>query len=558
MMNQHKFSSSALALLSIALLFPGAYSRPGQQKQEQPLKLKSELVQFDVLVTDKNDHPVPGLTKDDFILSDGGKQQEVSFFSFVEVAAETKNELAGQLQTTAAATAAAPAIDTSAGRTVFIILDPYFISKSSYPALNKALARLIDEDLLPGDQVAIISTNGALAGFQQATKNKKILLLAIQAFLGNGVGDYGTLATMDAEFAAAQQDMGMRASSAPAQYIEQKERDTLRTLVSVVKAASDVPGRKIAFFISESLSMRPKNPNDSFENLFMELDQIISESRKGGMSFYTMDPRGLVAPVPGGSASEAVGRSALSKAAPFEDPGASADRLLGAQEGLRDLAAGTGGYAILNNNDLHAGLERVMSQNSSYYVLAYYPADLPDKQQFRKVKIQIKNRPDLTVYSRTGYLWTGSTQGVQRLAELPKQQRVSNALAAVVPVRDLKVSILQTGVGKDEKTGAPVAKMAISIDPNTWPFKTEGADHVASFEVTGFAYDLKNVLVGGYSKDYTLRLNPDNFYKVMKQGMNLRSDPIDLKKKGLYSLRIVVIDKETNRLGSATEWVQAQ
>jgi VWFA-related protein len=555
MMNHYKFSSFTLALLSIAMLFPGAYSRPPQQKQDQPLKLKSELVQFDVLVTDKNDHAVPGLTKDDFILSDGGKQQDISFFSFVDVAAETKNELAAQPQTTAAATTAAPAIDTSAGRTVFIILDPYFISKSSYPALNKALARLIDEDLLPGDQVAIVSTNGALAGFQQATKNKKILLLAIQAFLGNGVGDYGTLATLDAELASAQQDIGLSPNIGSAQYIEQKRRDTLRALVSVVKAASEVPGRKIAFFISENLSMKLSG---SFDNLFMELDQVISESRKGGMTFYTMDPRGLVAPVPGGSASEAVGRSALSKDSPLEDPGASADRLLGAQEGLRDLAAGTGGYALLNNNDLHAGLERVMSQNSSYYVLAYYPADLPDKQQFRKVKIQIKNRPDLRVYSRTGYLWTGSTQGVQRLAELPKQQRVSNALAAVVPVRDLKVSILQAGVGTDEKTGAPVAKMAISIDPNTWPFKTEGADHVASFEVTGFAYDLKNVLVGGYSKDYTLRLNPDNFSKVMKQGMNLRSDPIDLKKKGLYSLRVVVIDKETNRLGSATEWVQAQ
>ncbi|HEY6329825.1 MAG TPA: hypothetical protein VI756_10840, partial [Blastocatellia bacterium] len=292
-------------------------------------------------------------------------------------------------------------------------------------------------------------------------------------------------------------------------------------------------------------------------NLFSELDQVISQSRKGGMTFYTMDPRGLVATVPGGSASEVSGRSALSKPAPFEDPGASADRLLSAQEGLRDLAAGTGGYAILNNNDLHVGLRKAMSQNSSYYALAYYPNDLPDKEQFRKVKIQVKGRPDLRVYSRTGYLWTGSTKGVQRLADLSQQQKVTNALAATVPVRDLKVNIMQAMVAKDEKTGDLTAKMAISIDPRAWPFKTDGSDHLASFEVAGFAYDLGNKLIDGFSKNYSVRLKPEVFSNVMKQGLNLREE-IKLKKRGLYSLRIVVTDKDSGRLGSATEWVQAK
>jgi VWFA-related protein len=524
-MNQSKYVSSVVVVMSIALSLPGAYSRPLQQPQDQAIKLKSELIQFDVLVTDKNDHPVTSLTKDDFVLSDGGKPQDISFFSFVDVAAETKNELSVQPD---GVSPPAP-IDTYSGRTVFIILDSFFISKSSYPALDKSLARLIDEDLLAGDQVAIISTNGTLAGFQQATKNKKVLLAAIHAFVGNT----DSLANMDPGLVGNQQDIGLSRASRPnAQYIEQKHRDTLRVLMSVLKATSDVPGRKIAFFISEDFSMRLRGP---FENLFTELEEVIYNSRKGGMTFYTMDPRGLVAPVTIGGA----------------------NRLLGAEEGLRDLAAGTGGYAILNNNDLHAGLKRVMSQNSSYYVLAYYPADLPDKQQFRKVKIQVKNRPDLSVYSRTGYQWTGSSQGVQKLAELPKQQRVSNALAAVVPIHDLKVNIPRAIAVRDEKTGERVAEMEISIDPNAWPFKVEGADHLASFEVIGFAYDLNNKLVDGFDQGYNVRLTPDNFARAMKQGMNLPGK-IKLKKQGLYSLKVVVIDKETNRLGSATEWVQAQ
>ena len=550
-----------MTLASISLLFPGAYSHPRQQN-DQTLKLKSELVQFDILVTDKDGQPVKGLKKEDFVLSDGGKAQEVSFFSFVDVAnesapAEPANRPDSGARVLAPAPAASP-IDTSSGRTIFIILDAYFIGKSSYPALNKALERLINEDLLPGDQVALISTNGALAGFQQATKNKKALLMAIDAFTGNGVGDYASLAQMDAEFAAAQQDIGMTGNSATAQYVEAKHRDSLRAVLAVAKAASNVPGRKIAFFISEDLSMRITGQFDAFDNYYSELNQIISQSRSGGTTFYTMDPRGLVVAIPGGSAAEAIGKSALSNPSPPADPGASADALLSAQRGLRDLAAGTGGYALLNSNNLHAGLQKVMSQNSSYYVLAYYPNDLPGKQQFRKVKIQVRNRPDLKVYSRTGYLWTGSAQGAQRLAAESTQELVTRALASVVPVRDVKVSIIQAAVVNDEKTHARMAKMAFSIDPNTWPFKVEGPDHIASFEVRAFCYDLNNNLLGGYSKDYTFKFNPATFSKVMQQGMNLHGDPIEIKKRGLYSLRVVVVDKDTNRLGSATEWVQAQ
>jgi VWFA-related protein len=529
----HKLLSLTLALASISFSFAGAYSSPRQQKQVQTLKLKSELVQFDVSVTDKAGNPITDLNKDDFEVKESGKKQDIGFFSLVDPVAGPGQELATQPE---GATLAAH-MRISPGRTVFIILDPYFIKRTSYAAVDRAVSRLINEDLLPGDQVAIFSTNGKLAGFQQATKNKRALLTAIHAFFGNS----DRLAAIDAELAGAQQDVKPVNELADAQEVQDRRLGSLRAFTSVLKAAEDVPGHKVAFFISESSSITVVSSN-SGSPLDIDLARLrreIEESRKHGMTVYTIDPRGLRASVPKGMASEAV-----YGAAPR------AEGLLKGQEDPVDSVA----FGILNTVDCGC-LQMGLSLNSSYYTLAYYPADPFDKEQLRKVKIEVKGRPDLKVYA-TGFLWTGGASD-QKLAQTPKQKRVSRAVASIVPINDLNVAITNAVVVTDKNTGSRVARMAISIDPNSWPFQTDGADHVASFEVIGFAYDVNNKLVAGYDKDYALRLNPEDFSKVMKQGLN-QSAEINLDKQGLYSLKVVVIDKETNRLGSAMDWVQAQ
>src|SRR6185503_2577379 len=78
------FALTSLLIISFAvcsLAFREAHAR--QNQQEQPLRLKSELVEFDVVVTDKNNRPVTDLKKEDFILLEDGKTQPISFFSLV-------------------------------------------------------------------------------------------------------------------------------------------------------------------------------------------------------------------------------------------------------------------------------------------------------------------------------------------------------------------------------------------------------------------------------------------------------------------------------------------
>ena len=59
---------------------------PRERGDEQPIRISTQLVQLDVVVTDKNGGAVRGLTKNDFELYEGGKKQLITFFELVDAA----------------------------------------------------------------------------------------------------------------------------------------------------------------------------------------------------------------------------------------------------------------------------------------------------------------------------------------------------------------------------------------------------------------------------------------------------------------------------------------
>ena len=285
-----------------------------------------------------------------------------------------------------------------------------------------------------------------------------------------------------------------------------------------------------------------------------ELSQVVSSSRRGGLTFYTLDPRGLVVAIPGGTAAEAVGRSALGGgSSSFENPGASADRLLSSRWGMRELAAATGGFSILDTNNFRAGLKRIMDENEAYYMLAYYPQNAAPDGKFHNIKVRVKDQPDLVVRTRKGY--TAVKEKDQKPKSTSKQDRISASLASLAPVRNVKVAIAKAVAGSDPQTGERSVKMAIQIDPRSLSFLEGGNNKAGSFEVIGFVYDLKNKLVNGFSQ--TLKPKPELYPRLLARGIVIPGE-IKIKKAGLYNVRVVVIDQETGEMGTASEWVEAK
>ncbi len=71
------------------------------------------------------------------------------------------------------------------------------------------------------------------------------------------------------------------------------------------------------------------------------------------------------------------------------------------QQFLYALAEGTGGFVIVNTNDLLGGMDRIARDQTEYYLLGYKPPESPEGScHTLKVKI---NRGGTNVRSRSGY-----------------------------------------------------------------------------------------------------------------------------------------------------------
>ena len=64
------------------------------------------------------------------------------------------------------------------------------------------------------------------------------------------------------------------------------------------------------------------------------------------------------------------------------------------QDSLRQLADETGGFAVVNRNDFSTAFDRIVRDNSSYYVLAYYPPSDKRDGKFHKIEVRV-TRPGL-------------------------------------------------------------------------------------------------------------------------------------------------------------------
>ena len=71
------------------------------------------------------------------------------------------------------------------------------------------------------------------------------------------------------------------------------------------------------------------------------------------------------------------------------------------QQVLYALADGTGGFVILNTNDLLGGMEKIAKEQDDYYLLGYTPTDTPEGS-CHVIKVKV-DRGDTVVRSRSGY-----------------------------------------------------------------------------------------------------------------------------------------------------------
>ncbi|MGP0016974.1 MAG: VWA domain-containing protein [Candidatus Sulfotelmatobacter sp.] len=178
--------------------------------------------------------------------------------------------------------------------------------------------------------------------------------------------------------------------------------DAMDSLHQLVRSEEKLPGRKVVLYLADGLAF-PVNRRDAVDNL-------ISHANRSGVSFYTIDTRGLNADDPMMSALAMQRRTAAESSAQrvdpvnghFEDDDVALTAVASPQLAMRELAESTGGFAVTNTNEIALPMQHMMEDMRSHYELAYSPTSTNYDGHFRKIEVRI-SRPKTTVQTRRGY-----------------------------------------------------------------------------------------------------------------------------------------------------------
>jgi VWFA-related protein len=178
-----------LTLSSLAPALGQTPAPPGQQQREElegddVVRITTNLVQFDAVVTDGDGRQVTNLTADDFEIREDGRPKRITSFSYVELypgmpaGARTKGAAPPSVVTRDVPPPTRLRAD-KVRRAVALVVDDGYMSFGSLGAVREALKKFVAERYEPNDLIGVFRTGGGNGLFQQFTSDRNQLALAV-------------------------------------------------------------------------------------------------------------------------------------------------------------------------------------------------------------------------------------------------------------------------------------------------------------------------------------------------------------------------------------------
>ena len=357
-----------------------------------------------------------------------------------------------------------------------------------------------------------------------------------------------------------QYDMLEAAESADREY---NARATMDALMALVRAQSQLPGRKVVLYFNPSLFI-PEVIKEQYANL-------ISLANRANITFYTVDPQGLVALSSSSSARSreevtfshgSSGSDELSRAAGemrsvqmSGGTGAVSTSQARAQENaenavranplqwLRDLAQQTGGTTIAESNDYRAPLRVAMDEVRTYYEAAYTPHIAVYDGKFRKISVRV-DRPDVVVHTRSGYFAVPQLASGQQLAayEMP----LLNALSSTQMPADLAFNAAAERFNDHGPKIQYMITLEAPLKELTFTPQPDQKNAAVDAALLAVIKNPAGEIVEKLSKDFAVQVPLDKI-DAYKAGNLLQSFPTELA-PGTYSLEAVIMDRNNSKM----------
>jgi VWFA-related protein len=538
------------------------------------LKISTTLIQADVTVTDKKGNVVTDLKPEEFEVYENGKKQTITNFSFVSVTkpTETRNPRPSKPDRNALAIPSAKLKAEQVRRTYALVVDDLGLSFENVSKVRQSLRKFVNEQMQPGDLVAILRTGSGIGTLQSFTFDKNQLLAAIEKVRWNSQGRSGISAIAPVKQGTVKDSLigqiDMNGNSRAAEGID-ADRDfekqvegfrqenfaigTLGGLSYIIRGMVQLPGRKSLLLFSEGFTLTSGGSKGESglvrqNQVFEALRRLADLANRSSVVVYTLDPRGLQVPGMLQAADQTWDDSVGAQI------GQRGDAFLETQQTLRFLAYQTGGLPFINQNDLNKGIDDVIEDQSSYYLLGYEPDDEtfdPKKARFNKLEIKV-TRPGVKVRYRSGFF--GITDEKIRNAAPTPQQKLYNALTSPFGENDVNLSVYP--VFQNDPKNGDLIQALVYIDAKDLRFTRTGDGKVkAVFDIVAMTFGDNGIPVERLSKIYTLEV-PDKVYQNMLGNGFVYTLSVPVKKSGAYQFRIALRDTVSDRVGSASQFVE--
>ena len=574
------FTTATTLVLLLSVAIAQTPQKPPQKPQQETapedvVRIKTELVQTDVVVTDKSDSIVPDLKLGDFELYDNGRKQELKFMEFVSV--ETGRRVEGNGPGVPATVDLESARGLSANelrRVVAFVIDDLTVPDADLPAVRELLLDFVNNKMRDGDLVAIVRSIGGKGLLQQFTSDRQLLRRAIATLNVITHPFKATNSPDPAGFTSSPQPIGTSESvdltetgtediSGPADEVNTLFRglSALTTANFIIDSLREIPGHKNLVIVSGGIPIfEVFNSGTSYSNVSYLLNRLSDNAVRSGVTVNTLDPRGLKA-TPGvvgfdatparsgletGGIDPTFGRGGAQNQAVF------GDLLAGGSEhlGLSSVADATGGVSVINTNNFKEGLDKILSRSRGYYTLAYTPSERFDNK-FHKIEIKVK-RGDVKVHTQTGYM-----AREDRPSNAPRTKEEEVAAAARSPLAKRDIDLVPNVAFRLLPNGNAALDINMLIESRKLHFtQTPEGKYQTSYDVVGFVFDELGKLRGGFSETITPSLTPENYKRAVNEGMTYSANTELPAGHYYYQVRAVVREAGSGSLGTFSKYVE--
>ena len=527
---------------------PPASPQSSKQNPTSVLRTSSDLVRIDVEVTDKSGKPIKGLRADQFVVTDNGKPQAISTFSYADIesieaaGADDTKPIVVPVDSAGPNAPSEEAIGDQLRdrRLIVLFFDITSMQTDDLIRAHDAAQKFVKQQMTKADVVAVVAFSTRLNVLANFTNDRVVIDKAIAQLTANSSSDLANplyAAAQNGEYDV-QEYTGAAFTPDETEFNVFNTDQKLAAVEGLANVLGGIPGRKALVEFTGGITQ-------TGEENRTQLRAATDAANRADVSIYSIDSRGLFAAPPGGdtTTNAATGTSMFTGASVFHQT----DQREDSRDTLATLSTDTGGKAFFDLGDLSEAFPKIQQDNTGYYLIGYrLGGDVKRDGRWRAIHVKV-NAPGAHIRYRDGYY---APRDFQHLEKEDRDQQLADAVNSDNPVVELPVAV-ETGMFRlsDQQTYVPVAAK-ISASALDWAEKH--GKRQAEFD---FAVDVRAVPSGqavAQLRDKTqVNLDPERFQQINQKNLLYQGGVV--LAPGNYKLKFVARENESGKIGTFEE-----